>query len=357
MSRATPGRTTPGFWQRRAWRAWALLPLALLFRALVGLRRQLYRCGVLGVERLPTPVIVVGNIAVGGSGKTPAVVWLVGVLRAAGFRPAIVSRGHGGTGSGERLVDADADPAQCGDEPVLLARLACCPVAVGRDRPAAARLVLAAHPECDVIVADDGMQHYRLGRTLEIAVVDEATLGNRWPLPAGPLREPLARLGEVDLILAHGELSPPIRAAAAEVAVAGMRLVGERFRALNHPEQWCAAAAFGGQNIHAIAGIGQPQRFFNQLRALGLNVIPHPFPDHHPYCAADLAFAPGEVKVMTSKDAVKCSAFAPDEAWEFPVEAVMDGNAADRILERLQKWTPDCSKFSSARCARGRSIT
>jgi tetraacyldisaccharide 4'-kinase len=350
-------RTAPAFWQRRAWRAWALLPLALLFRALAALRRQLYRRGVLTVERLPVPVIVVGNIAVGGSGKTPTVVWLVGVLRAAGFCPAIVSRGHGGTGNGERLVDAHADPAQCGDEPVLLARLARCPVAVGRDRPAAARAVLAAHPECDVIVADDGMQHYRLGRTVEIAVVDEATLGNGWPLPAGPLREPLSRLAEVDLIVAHGALFPPIRTVAAEVAVVSMKLVGARFRSLNHPGQWREAAAFGAQNVHAIAGIGQPRRFFDQLSALGLNVIPHPFPDHHPYCPADLAFAPGEVKVMTSKDAVKCLAFAPDEAWEFPVEAVMDGNAADRILEIVQKWTPDCSKFSSARCARGRSIT
>jgi tetraacyldisaccharide 4'-kinase len=221
--------------------------------------------------------------------------------------------------------------------------------------------LLAACPECDVIVADDGMQHYRLGRAFEIAVVDEAALGNRCLLPAGPLREPLSRLAEVDLILAHGELSAAIRAVAekakAGVPVAAMKLAGARLRSLKHPDRWRDAAAFAGQTVHAIAGIGQPRRFFAHLAALGLNVIAHPFPDHHRYGPADLAFAPGETKVMTSKDAVKCAAFAPDEAWELPVDAVIDGAAADRILEELHQWTPDCSKSSSARYAKGRSTT
>jgi tetraacyldisaccharide 4'-kinase len=313
----------------------ALLPLALLFRAIAGLRRRLYRHGLLRRECLPVPVIVVGNIAVGGSGKTPVVAWLVDILRAAGYRPGIVSRGHGGAGQGCRLVDAASDPGLCGDEPVLLARLTACPLAVGRDRPAAARVLLAAHPDCDVIVADDGMQHYRLARTIEIAVVDEATLGNGWPLPAGPLRETRARLAEVDLIVAHGELSPRTRAEAGAVPVVEMKLVGARFRSLQDPQRWCAAAAFAGQRVHAIAGIGRPQRFFDQLAALGLDVIPHSFPDHHRYHAADLGFAPGEPKLMTAKDAVKCAPFAPPETWELPVEAVIADGAADHILEKL----------------------
>jgi tetraacyldisaccharide 4'-kinase len=349
--------SAPVFWQRRSWPALILLPLALLFRGCAGLRRALYCRGMLLAECLPVPVIVVGNIAVGGSGKTPVTAWLAGILRAAGYRPGIVSRGYGGVRTGTRLVDANADPAICGDEPVLLAGLAACPVAVGRDRPVAARALLAAHPECNVIVADDGMQHYRLARAFEIAVVDEAALGNRWPLPAGPLREMPVRLAEVDLILAHGELSPPLRAVAAAVPVVTMKLAGERFRSLKEPHRWRDAASFAGQRVHAIAGIGRPRRFFDHLAALGLDVVPHPFPDHHAFCPADLAFAPGETKIMTSKDAVKCIHFASDEAWELPVEAVIGADAANRILEKLQRWTPDCSKSSSARSAMGRSIT
>nr|MBP7442578.1 tetraacyldisaccharide 4'-kinase [Thauera sp.] len=188
----------PAFWQGRGPVAQLLRPLSCLFGALAARRRA-----AIVPQRLPVPVIVVGNIAVGGSGKTPVVDWLAAQLRAAGRRPGIVSRGHGGRISaqgGVAVVPADGDADHYGDEPVLLARLTGCPLAIGRDRPAAARELLRLHPDCDVLIADDGMQHYRLARDLEIAVVDEATLGNRLLLPAGPLREPLARLGEVDLI-------------------------------------------------------------------------------------------------------------------------------------------------------------
>jgi tetraacyldisaccharide 4'-kinase len=208
-------------------------------------------------------------------------------------------------------------------------------VAVGRDRPAAARALLTAHPECDVIVSDDGMQHYRLARTVEIAVVDEQTLGNCWPLPSGPLREPLARLAEVDLILAHGELSPRLRAQTGSAPVLSMRLVSDGFRSLARPDEWCGAEAFAGKKIHALAGIGQPQRFFDQLAAMGLDVIPHPFPDHYRYHAADLQSAPGEIWLMTSKDAVKCRTFAPPDAWELPVQAIIDAGAITPVLEKL----------------------
>ncbi|MDR2207804.1 MAG: tetraacyldisaccharide 4'-kinase [Azoarcus sp.] len=331
-------RSAPDFWRSRSWHAALMLPAATLFCGLAALRRGLYRHGILHREQLPVPVIVVGNIAVGGSGKTPAVLWLIEELRKAGRHPGIVSRGHGGQVSASgtpHLVVAGSDPDFCGDEPVMLARQAGCPVAVGRDRPAAARALLAAHPECDVIVSDDGMQHYRLMRTVEIAVVDESVLGNRWLLPSGPLREPLSRLAGVDLILAHGELSPRLRALAGAVPVASMRLAGERFRSLTNPDEWCGAEAFIGKKVHAIAGIGQPQRFFDQLTSMGLDVIPHPFPDHHRYCAADFDFAPGETKLMTSKDAVKCAAFAPPDAWELPVRAIIDAGAIAPVLEKL----------------------
>ena len=316
----------------------SLLPAATLFRSLAALRRGLYRRDILRRERLPVPVIIVGNIAVGGSGKTPTVLWLVEALQKAGHHPGIVSRGYGGqaaAGDTPHLVAANPDPDVHGDEPVMLARESGCPVAVGRDRPAAARALLAAHPECDVIISDDGMQHYRLARTVEIAVVDEQALGNCWPLPSGPLREPLTRLAGVDLILAHGELSPRLRAQTGAVPVASMRLVGERFRSLTKPDEWCGAETFAGKKVHALAGIGQPQRFFDQLTAMGLDIIPHPFPDHYRYRADEFDFAPGEIWLMTSKDAVKCRFFAPPDAWELPVRAVIDAGAIAPVLEKL----------------------
>lgn len=329
----------PAWWRTRGPGALALLPLALLFGVLAGARRLAWRCGLRRGQRLPVPVIVVGNIAVGGSGKTPTVDWLVAHLKAAGRRPGIVSRGYGGSAgagaAGPQLVPADGDPAVYGDEPILLARLTGCPVAVGRDRPAAARSLLQAHPECDVIVADDGMQHYRLARDIEIAVVDEATLGNRLLLPAGPLREPLRRLRGVDLVVAHGALSPALMQQLGTVATCRMTLVGAEFRALRDPLRRCSAADFHGRRVHAIAGIGRPERFFAQLEAMGLEVVRHPFPDHHRFTAADLDFAPGEAKLMTSKDAVKCAPFAPDDCWEFPVQAQIDSDAVERILEKL----------------------
>ncbi len=332
----------PAFWARRSHpAALALLPLSLLFRTVAGLRRRLYRAGALSGVRLPVPVIVVGNIAVGGSGKTPVVEWLVRQLVAAGRRPGIVSRGYGSTqGDGVALVPADGDPLRYGDEPVLLARLCGCPVAIGRDRPAAAQALLQAHPECDVVIADDGMQHYRLARDLEIAVVDERVLGNRWPLPAGPLREPLSRLAAVELVIAHGGLSPRLRAALQTTPVFSMHLEGGSFRSLADPARRLPAAALAGHRVHAVAGIGRPQRFFDQLASMGLEVVPHPFPDHHRFAAADLAFGAGAPIVMTSKDAVKCAAFAPDDCWEFPVRAQIGAGAAELILEKLNDGSP-----------------
>ena len=324
----------PAFWQRRGLLAQALRPLSLLFGFLARRRRALTQ-----PQRLPVPVIVVGNVAVGGSGKTPVVDWLAGVLRVAGHHPGIVSRGHGGTASaqgGLALVPADGDPGRYGDEPVLLARLTACPLVVGQDRPAAARALLRLHPECDVLIADDGMQHYHLARDLEIAVVDAATLGNRLLLPAGPLREPLARLAEVDLVLAHGELDAELRAAIGGVPVFPMRLFGEEVVALADPACLLPLAALRGRRVHAVAGIGRPQRFFDQLAAAGLEVDAHAFPDHHRFVAADLVFGDASPILMTAKDAVKCRAFAPADCWEYPVRAQIGSGAAERILEKLE---------------------
>ena len=192
-------------WQRITPVSAALYAPSLIFRAIAAARRGAYRAALLKTERLPVPVIIVGNITVGGTGKTPLVLWLVTLLARHGMRPAIVSRGYGGDLASPRPVTAASDPARVGDEPVLLAQRSGCPVWVGADRVAAARALLAAHPACDVIVSDDGLQHYRLARDVELAVVDGARgLGNGLMLPAGPLREPAARLREVDAVVING---------------------------------------------------------------------------------------------------------------------------------------------------------
>lgn len=328
----------PDFWRSRAnWRARALRPLSGLFGLIVRLRRALYRKGWLRVERLVVPVIVVGNIAVGGSGKTPVVDWLVGQLRAQGYVPGVVSRGYGRTASGVRLVCAEDTAAEVGDEPLLLARTLACPVAVGADRVAAAQALLAAHPDCNVIVSDDGMQHYRLHRDVEVAVVDPSVMGNALLLPAGPLREGLARLASVDLVVAHGELADEIRAAIGAVPVAAMHLEGQVLRPVGPARgvQARALAELVGCRVHAVAGIGRPERFFAQLANQGLQVEPHPFPDHHCFTDEDLRFGSDDPLIMTSKDAVKCAPFAPTNAWELPVKACIPDAAAARIMEKL----------------------
>jgi len=251
-----------------------------------------------------------------------------------------VARGAGGRVEGVAWVRAEGDPARYGDEPVLLARLTGCPLAVGRDRPAAARALLDAHPDVNVVIADDGLQHYALARDVEIVVVDEQVLGNGWRLPAGPLREGVARLAEADLVIAHGDLSPRLRAAAGGVQIVPMRLSGDVLERIDGGERR-PLSDFAGRRVHAVAGIGRPQRFFDQLAAAGLDVVPHAFPDHHAYAPSDLAFG-GDVapRIVTAKDAVKCAAFAPADTWVLPVRASIDAAASQRIVEKLTHGTP-----------------
>lgn len=322
-------------WIERQWRRFSpwqlfLLPLAGLFGALAALRRGLYRAGILKVVRLPVPVIVVGNIAVGGAGKTPLVLWLAQFLVEQGYRPGIISRGYGGTAQTPQAVTSASDPVTVGDEPLLLARRGLCPVWIGRDRPAAGRALLWAHPDCDVLISDDGLQHYALARDAEIAVIDGAKgLGNGLLLPAGPLREGRARLAAVDAVVVNGP---------GDQAGLRMNLVGERFANLRDPGQYTDAASFAGKKIHAVAGIGNPQRFFATLRGLGLNCEEHGFPDHHPYRAEDLAFAGKDTLLTTEKDAVKCAAFATPNWWMLAVNAQVDAVLGVKILDKLRKF-------------------
>ena len=325
-----------------------LLPLSWLFGVLAGWRRLAYRRGWLAADRLPVPVVVVGNVTVGGSGKTPLVLWLARELRAAGWQPGIISRGYGGAADSVLAVSAASDAAVVGDEPLLLARRSALPVFVGRDRARVARALLAAHPRCDVIISDDGLQHYRLQRDLEIAVFDARGAGNGRLLPAGPLREPLRRLSAASALVWNSlpaDARGPIAAAAPGVPQFGMSLGGECFHALHDARRRCGAQDLRGRRLYALAGIGDPRRFFAQLESLGLAFEAHPFPDHHRYSAADLAFADDGVLLMTEKDAVKCAALPPREAWVLPVDAriatVGDGpTLLDTILEKLDGRTP-----------------
>ncbi|MFN6961546.1 MAG: tetraacyldisaccharide 4'-kinase [Rhodocyclaceae bacterium] len=319
-------------WRRRGLAACLLLPLGLAFAVLAGLRRWAYRHGWLKSGRLPVPVGVIGNIVAGGAGKTPLTLWLAQRLRAAGRHPGIVSRGHGRATHDIRKVGAGDTAREVGDEPLLLARRSGCPVVVGADRVAAARALLAAHPECDLLLCDDGLQHYRLQRDIEIAVIDRRGLMNGWPLPAGPLREPPARLRTVDALVLHDAVMPPLPG----VPRFTMRLVGRRFQRLDDPSVTCTADDLAGQKLHAVAGIGEPQRFFDHLARLGLAFEAHPFPDHHHYRAADLEFV-GDAILMTEKDALKCAGLARLPVWVLPVEAHVEPDLARHVLAILEK--------------------
>lgn len=304
------------------------LPASWLFGALAALRRSLYRKQILASHRLPVPVIVVGNISVGGTGKTPLTLALAERLKQFGKHPVIVSRGYGGSVQNPTAVREDSEARICGDEPVLMARRGICPVWVGRDRVATARSALQAHPECDLVLCDDGLQHYRLQRDVELVVVDgQRRFGNGLLLPAGPLREPVSRLEQVDAVIVNGE--------GVQAGEQTMRLHGELFHRLLEPGKTLPALCFQGLRLHAVAGIGNPRRFFDQLQAMGLDCTEHPFPDHHAYTPEELAYAECDALLLTEKDAVKCTSFADTHYWVLRVEAQIDTKLIELILRKI----------------------
>ncbi|MFA7282264.1 MAG: tetraacyldisaccharide 4'-kinase [Sterolibacterium sp.] len=313
-------------WQGRGPLAWLLLLPGCIFLLVAVLRRALYRLGILHSERLPVPVVMVGNIIVGGSGKTPLTLWLAQQMLERNWHPGIVSRGYAGSlpAGVVREVLADSNTLEMGDEPLLLKRRSGLPVFVGSDRVAAARSLLAIYPDCDLIISDDGMQHYRLQRDVEIALLDGRGLMNGWPLPAGPLREPASRLARVDAIVSNGESNLPICPA----PVFSMKLTGDMFYLLSDPKQTCTTATLKPLRLAAIAGMGMPQRFFQHLRALGLRFSEHAFPDHHRYDAADLAAIQADALLVTEKDAVKCAGLTERPVWVLPVTAQVAPAAA-----------------------------
>jgi len=304
-----------------------LFPASLVFRLLVALRRNLYQSHILPSHRLLVPVIVVGNISVGGTGKTPLTIALAQQLVELGWHPLIVSRGHGGTAQ-QQAVMIDHTATEVGDEPLLMARRNICPVWIGKNRGATARIALHAHPECNVLLCDDGLQHYGLQRDVEIAVVDGVRrFGNGLLLPAGPLREPASRLDDVDAVVING----------GEPAVGqyAMQLKGVVFYNLLNPDKTATANDLQGSRIHAIAGIGNPQRFFNHLGEMGIILTSHAFPDHHRYTADDLNFDDCDTIFLTEKDAVKCEEFADERYWVLRVDAQYDPALMDLIQRKI----------------------
>ncbi|MGE5154689.1 MAG: tetraacyldisaccharide 4'-kinase, partial [Bdellovibrio bacteriovorus] len=290
------------------------------------LRRALYRAGVLKARRLPCPVVVVGNLTVGGTGKTPLVLRLAELAVERGRKPAILTRGYRGKGQGwPRAVGPEDDPDLVGDEPLLLARRGVCPVIAGPDRVADAELAIASHG-CDLILCDDGLQHYRLARDLEVAVIDgERGLGNRRCLPAGPLREPVRRLALVDLVIRNGGAGEGHRFVLVPGPVVNL---GDQNR--TRP-----LSGFSGERVTAVAGIGNPGRFFALLRSQGILVDERPYPDHHAFSAEDVAGWPPGPVLMTEKDAVKCARFGAANHWYCPVRARPDGPFVTELFARL----------------------
>lgn len=329
-------------WLRRGPLALALLPLALLFRLLAGIRGLLYRTGIKRSARLPVPVVVVGNIFIGGTGKTPLTIWLAQALREAGLRPGVISRGHGGAEASPRAVTPRSDPLEVGDEPLLIAARAGCPVVVGRKRLDAGRALLAAHPEVNVLIADDGLQHYALARDVEIVLFDGRGVGNGWLLPAGPLREPPSRRRDFTVVNAP-EITPALAR-----AVGGnpfrMVLAGDVAEPLNRPGAGVPLARLRdelrGKRIVAAAGIGNPARFFDMLRAAGLTVGELPLPDHHDFRDRPFDRVDADVILITEKDAVKCRQLDnlkdDPRLWVVPVTARIDSALAEQIVEKCR---------------------
>ena len=324
-------------WYRDTARPSLLQPLSWLYAGVTQARRGAYARGWLRTCGVDKPVVVVGNLTVGGTGKTPLVIWLARQLTDRGLKVGIVSRGYRRAVSALRVVRSDSSWLEVGDEPLLVQRRTGCATVVARDRVAGARVLVAGG--VDVVIADDGLQHLRLARDCEIVVIDGVRgFGNGRVLPAGPLREPISRLDNADAVVVNGaaEHASLVRAAAPVKAGAlQMTLVAGEAHRLDGQGAPQPLESFRGQRLHAVAGIGNPARFFRELRARGLDIIEHPFRDHHAFAAGDVAFADQLSVLMTEKDAVKCRAFGNPRHWYVPVAAEFSVAHTRELLDRV----------------------
>jgi tetraacyldisaccharide 4'-kinase len=324
------------FWYGGVSPPWWMRLLSVVYGAVSRIRRSAYSSRLARSTRLACPVVVVGNLTVGGTGKTPLVCWVAGQLIELGFKPGVVSRGYGGSSRAPRLVQASDDADKVGDEAILLARRSRAPVATGRNRPAAAQLLINAG--CDVIVSDDGLQHYALQRDCEIIVIDgERRFGNGRLLPAGPLREAPSRLKRADAVVING-------GDAESEGALRMRLLATSAIAMKYGTAK-PLREFSGQPVHAIAAIGNPQRFFAMLRAIGISVVEHPLPDHAKLGIDDISFPDDLAVLMTEKDAVKCREIAGPHHWYVPVSVAFAAGDA----EKLRSIVASLSEMRAAR--------
>jgi len=369
-------------WQRGGWLSTALRPLSALTAWAVTRKRERYTSGAKVAYRAPVPVVVIGNIYVGGTGKTPMVIATVENLRARGYTPGVVSRGYGvKVGPHPRVGLGDLEAARFGDEPALIARATGAPVSIHPRRALAAQALLDAHPRVDVIVSDDGLQHLALARDIEIVVQDQRGVGNRRLLPAGPLREPASRLADVDAVVTN--IGTPDAGPAASLSVSDTPLsVSDTLEARSQPDgrlprvsdtdstlprqvqMWLEPgparhiggrdtqplSAFAGQpRIAAAAGIGNPERFFTTLRAAGITLSATlPLPDHHDYATSPFQALDADVILVTAKDAIKCGALNDPRLWEVPVQAAFSDPA-------LFDWLADALRARKARPGRGQN--
>lgn len=304
-----------------------LRPLSVIYCGIVAIRKALYSLKILKQTKLDVPVIVVGNITVGGTGKTPLVIWVAKYLKENGFTPGVVSRGYMGKAkSWPQQVRPDSDPVIVGDEAILISRQAQCPMAVGPNRVDVAQTLLK-YSNCDIIISDDGLQHYALQRTIEVVVIDGIRrFGNGFCLPAGPLREDVNRIDKADFIVTNGIAMP------GEFA---MRYSGKILVNLHDSESTLNLMELKGKKVHAVSAIGNPKRFFDYLRSQGLDVIEHDFPDHYLYTNNDLIFDDGLAVLMTEKDAVKCERYAVQNCWYLPINIEMKKEFGLNLLNKI----------------------
>lgn len=311
------------YWNSINFVSMSLLPVSGLYCLLSSLRKQLYKRGLKKSYRAPVPVIVVGNVTVGGTGKTPLIIELVKQLQKSGKKPAVISRGYGGNASRwPQLVNESTTAEKVGDEPQLIFQHTGCPIVVGPNRQRDIEMLLD-NSSCDVILSDDGLQHYALQRDIEIAVVDaQRKFGNGFCIPSGPLRENVAKLEEVDLVILNGGDAAQSSFNMLPMACQAVNQTGIKPRMLS---------SFSAQSVHAIAGIGHPQRFFSMLESYGIHVIPHEFVDHAQYSQADFIFNDELAVLMTEKDAVKCTEFNLPNHWLVPVEIQLSESAQRKV--------------------------
>lgn len=319
----------PKFWYKRNIISCSLLPFSFLYILISVLHR--WFCKIFYKYKSPVPVIVVGNITVGGTGKTPLVIYLAKFLQEQGYKPGIISRGYGGNSKNYPLsLNVDSKVVDTGDEALLIFRQTQCPVVVGPDRNASIKLLLQAN-KCNIIISDDGLQHHKLKADIKIALIDATIdLGNGFCLPAGALREPANRLKTVDFIVRNYNTN-------INNDDFGMSLEPVVFYNLKDTNLVKQAVYFKGKVIHAVAGIGNPARFFQTLRQLGLNIIEHAFPDHYCFKKSDFPFAK-EVVIITEKDAVKCDAIIDANFWCLSVQARLSNRFKKLLLGKLIKY-------------------